>query len=351
MQSFSRVRNISKRHGSCKSLCLGVGSFYSARRAFTSLQSNEVPHKNSKEDTFQLFPSRRWGRVSYARFPAKTVESFLDATKEWPIQALEYKPFLRYQVAHLLNEICGGSLRALLLDIMMDRSKGALVASPELFTDVSQADDMVKFSTAVSHLLGGSNFDAMSQKYYARFVVKNVDSSDSYLRQAQRVMELHNDGTFVEDKTDYVLMMKIDECHVKGGNSLILHLDDWHDLDRFRNNELATKPFRWSSPPSKNTSKDVYHPVFGVDDLGRPTMSYIDQFVQPSSLEEGTWLFQLGESLESSDAKVSIGLPVGTMLIVNNSFWLHSRDKFEPDPNLHRELMRQRGYFSAPSRR
>ncbi|STI48246.1 Protein CsiD [Escherichia coli] len=41
----------------------------------------------------------------------------------------------------------------------------------------------------------------MSGQYYARFVVKNVDNSDSYLRQPHRVMELHNDGTYVEEIT------------------------------------------------------------------------------------------------------------------------------------------------------
>ncbi|MGU0172312.1 carbon starvation induced protein CsiD [Escherichia coli] len=98
--------------------------------------------------------------------------------------------------------------------------------------DVAQADEMVKLATAVAHLIGRSNFDAMSGQYYARFVVKNVDNSDSYLRQPHRVMELHNDGTYVEEITDYVLMMKIDEQNMQGGNSLLLHLDDWEHLDR-----------------------------------------------------------------------------------------------------------------------
>ncbi len=82
--------------------------------------------------------------------------------------------------------------------------------------DVKQADEMVKLATAVAHLIGRSNFDAMSGQYYARFVVKNVDNSDSYLRQPHRVMELHNDGTYVEEITDYVLMMKIDEQNMPG---------------------------------------------------------------------------------------------------------------------------------------
>ncbi len=147
---------------------------------------------------------------------------------------------------------------------------------------------MVKLATAVAHLIGRSNFDAMSGQYYARFVVKNVDNSDSYLRQPHRVMELHNDGTYVEEQTDYVLMMKIDEQNMQGGNSLLLHLDDWEHLDEFFRDPLARRPMRWAAPPSKNVSKDVFHPVFDVDSLGRPVMRYIDQFVQPKDFEEGT---------------------------------------------------------------
>jgi protein CsiD len=69
-----------------------------------------------------------------------------------------------------------------LVNTLMDRETGGLLVKPEGLNDVSQAEDMVKFSTAVAHLLGRSNFDAMSGQFYARFVVENVDNSDSYLR-------------------------------------------------------------------------------------------------------------------------------------------------------------------------
>ncbi|WP_204309110.1 carbon starvation induced protein CsiD, partial [Enterobacter hormaechei] len=84
--------------------------------------------------------------------------------------------------------------------------------------------------------------------------VKNVDNSDSYLRQPHRVMELHNDGTYLEEITDYVLMMKIDEQNMTGGNSLLLHLDDWEHLDQYFTHPLARRPMRFAAPPSKNVS-------------------------------------------------------------------------------------------------
>ena len=75
-------------------------------------------------------------------------------------------------------------------------------------------------------------------------------------------------------------------------------------------------------------------------------MSYIDQFVEPKNMEQGLYLYELGESLENDSATYSIKLNEASMLIINNYFWLHGRDKFTANKNLHRELLRQRGVFN-----
>lgn len=295
---------------------------------------------------FSLNTSPLSKRLLELKFPAATVSAFLERVSRWPVQALEYKSMLRFRVAAILNELCGGELQDLLVETLVDRDTGALLITPEGLDRVEQADEMVKFTTAVAHLYGRSNFDAMSGQYYARFVVENDDNSDSYLRQAHRVMELHNDGTFVEQDTDYVLMLKIDEQNMEGGNSLLLHLDDWDDLPKFYEDSMAHRVMRWRAPPSKNTAKDVFHPVFDTDRSGKPIMSYIDQFVQPANYEEGNYLTDLSESLESSPSILSVLVPVGSFLLINNHFWLHGRDKFVAHQGLRRELMRQRGYFT-----
>lgn len=313
--------------------------------ALTEIKSSVLPQP-ANAIGFTLAPSVQSPRLLELRFPQATVDSFLKAVDQWPVQALEYKSFLRFQIANLLDQICEGTLRPVLVNALSDRATGGLLITPEGLTNVSQAEEMVKFSTAVAHLLGRSNYDAMSSQFYARFVVENVDNSDSYLRAPHRVMELHNDGTFVNQITDYVLMMKIDEQNMEGGDSLILHLDDWEDLNKFYNSPLARRSMRWTAPPSKNVKEDVFHAIFDTDEVGRPTMRYIDQFVQPENFEEGVWLYELGESLEASPAKLSVPVPVGSFLLINNLFWLHGRDRFTPHPGLRRELMRQRGYFS-----
>ncbi|GGO88456.1 protein CsiD [Marinobacterium nitratireducens] len=310
-------------------------------QAATPLYANPV------DDTgFSLSPSARSPRLLELRFHPATVKQFLDQVADLPVQALEYKSFLRFRAAKILDDLCGNQLQPLLIETLVDRDSGALLITPEGLDDAGQAEDMVKFTTAVAHLFGRSNFDAMSSQYYARFVVRNEDDSDSYLRQAHRVMELHNDGTFVEQRTDYVLMLKIDEQNMDGGDSLLLHLDDWEHLDRFSSDPMAHRVMRWAAPPSKNTRRDVFHPVFGSDNRGRPVMSYIDQFVQPKDFEEGNWLADLSEALENSRGRLSVPVPVGSFLLINNHFWLHGRDRFTAHRGLRRELMRQRGYFT-----
>lgn len=168
---------------------------------------------------FSFTPSAQSPRLLELTFSAETTTQFLQQVAQWPVQALEYKSFLRFQVGKILDDLCGNQLQPLLIKTLLDRAEGALLINGEGIDHVSQAEEMVKLATAVAHLIGRSNFDAMSGQYYARFVVKNVDNSDSYLRQPHRVMELHNDGTYVEEQTDYVLMMKIDEQNMQGGNS------------------------------------------------------------------------------------------------------------------------------------
>ncbi|CAD6065148.1 glutarate dioxygenase GlaH [Escherichia coli] len=282
--------------------------------ALTAVHNNAV---DSGQDYsgFTLIPSAQSPRLLELTFTEQTTKQFLEQVAEWPVQALEYKSFLRFRVGKILDDLCANQLQPLLLKTLLNRAEGALLINAVGIDDVG-------------------------------FVVKNVDNSDSYLRQPHRVMELHNDGTYVEEITDYVLMMKIDEQNMQGGNSLLLHLDDWEHLDHYFRHPLARRPMRFAAPPSKNVSKDVFHPVFDVDQQGRPVMRYIDQFVQPKDFEEGVWLSELSDAIETSKGILSVPVPVGKFLLINNLFWLHGRDRFTPHPDLRRELMRQRGYFA-----
>ena len=287
-------------------------------------------------------------RVKTIILDQATVRKFCMQVKDISIQEIEYKPFLRFKIANILNKATEGTLATYLQSVLHDRSTGALVIKffEHYFKENEYMDSNVfhvLLSTAISHLIGMPNLDSMSGKFYARFTVKNTDDSDSYLRKNRR-LELHTDGTYVDEKTDWVLMQKLESLNCKGGESLILHVDDWQELDKFYNNPLANENIQWGSPPSKNVSSKVYHPVF-FNENELPCISFIDQFAEPQNMEQGLYLNDISESLEKDTNTLAIEVPVGSMLLINNSFWLHGRDKIKSHNNLSRELLRQRGVF------
>jgi protein CsiD len=244
-----------------------------------------------------------------------------------------------------LDEIYKNELSKILKELLNDRKTGAVIIEPEIKNKKFDKDFLVKLSTALAHLVGIPNFDSMSEKYYARFFVKHQDSSDSYLRKAYTNLDLHTDGTYVKEKTDWLIMTKMEEKNVSGGESVILHLDDWEHLNSLSKDPVGRQNFVWSSPKSKNVNYKVEHPVFSEDKNGKTIISYIDQFPEPQSMEQGLFLQRLSDALEESKNKVIFPLPVGSTIFSNNYFWLHGRKPFKEHSSLSRELLRIRGVF------
>ena len=264
---------------------------------------------------------------------------------KFDLTALELKPFSRFTIAKSLDDLTQSKLSELMNFILKDRNTGCFIISPKNMN--SKLDDkfFVKLSTAIAYLIGNPNFDSMAGKYYARFHVKHEDNSDSYLRKAYRNMDLHTDGTYVKEVTDWLLMTKIEEENVEGGETAMLHLDDWEFCDELSKNPVGKQDFIWGSPKSKNVDYKVEHPVFSEDSEGRPQISYIDQFPEPKNMEQGIFLQKLSDCLEGSRYKIVTKLPVGSIIVANNYFWLHGRKPFKENKALSRELLRIRGSF------
>ena len=273
------------------------------------------------------------------------IEKLIFPFNKFDVTALELKPFTRFTLAKSLDDLTNNKLSELMNSIIRDRSTGCFIIGPTNITTKINDTFLVKLSTAIAHLIGVPNHDAMAGKYYARFHVKHEDSSDSYLRKAYRNMDLHTDGTYVKDITDWLIMTKIDEQNVEGGETAMLHLDDWEHCDELYKDPVGKQNFFWGSPKSKNIDYKVEHPVFSSDEEGRPTISYIDQFPEPKNMEQGNFLQRLSDGLEESKNKIITKLPVGYSVIANNYFWLHGRKPFKENKELSRELLRIRGSF------
>ena len=273
------------------------------------------------------------------------IDKLIFPFNKFDLTALELKPFTRFTLAKSLDDLTNNKLSELMNSIIRDRSTGCFIIGPKNITAKINDTFLVKLSTAIAHLIGIPNHDAMAGKYYARFHVKHEDTSDSYLRKAYRNMDLHTDGTYVKDITDWLIMTKIDEQNVEGGETAMLHLDDWEHCEDLFNDPVGKQNFVWGSPKSKNIDYKVEHPVFSADNEGRPTISYIDQFPEPQNMEQGNFLQRLSDGLEESKNKIITKLPVGYSVIANNYFWLHGRKPFKENKELSRELLRIRGSF------
>ena len=295
--------------------------------------------------SFKIENHQKSKRVSIIKLEEKDLDRLIFPFQKHTITSLEYKPFSRFTLAKSLDEVFENKLGKALLKILNDRETGTIIIEPEISNKKFDKDFLVKLSTGLAYLVGNPNFDSMTEKYYARFHVKHQDSSDSYLRKAYTNLDLHTDGTYVKEKTDWLIMTKMEEHGVSGGESVILHLDDWEHLDELSKNPVGQQDFIWGSPKSKNVEYKVEHPVFKKDKNGKPIISYIDQFPEPKNMEQGLFLQRLSDCLEESKNKIELPLPVGSTIFSNNYFWLHGRKPFKESTNLSRELLRIRGTF------
>ena len=295
--------------------------------------------------SFTINSHEKTNRVQVVNIKGEDLDRLIFPFQKHSITSLEYKPFSRFTLAKSLDEVFENKLGKALVTILNDRETGTIIIEPEISNKKFDKDFLVKLSTGFAYLVGNPNFDSMTDKYYARFYVKHQDASDSYLRKAYTNLDLHTDGTYVKEKTDWLIMTKMEEQGVSGGESVILHLDDWEHLDELSKNPVGQQDFIWGSPKSKNVEYKVEHPVFKKDKNGKPIISYIDQFPEPKNMEQGLFLQRLSDCLEESKNKIELPLPVGSTIFSNNYFWLHGRKPFKENTNLSRELLRIRGTF------
>jgi len=298
-----------------------------------------------KIDGFEITSHEKSKRIIDIKIEDEIIDKLIFPFNKFDITALEYKPFTRFTIAKSLDDLTDNNLSTFMNSIIRDRNSGCFIIGPKSISSKINDILLVKLSTAISHLIGIPNHDAMAGKYYARFFVKHEDKSDSYLRKAYTNMDLHTDGTYTKEVTDWLLMTKIEEQNVAGGETAMLHLDDWEHCDDLFNNSTSKQNFIWGSPKSKNIEYKVEHPIFSTDNQGRPHISYIDQFPEPKNMEQGIFLQKLSDGLEESKNKIITKLPVGSTIVANNYFWLHGRKPFKENKKLSRELLRIRGAF------
>ena len=218
-------------------------------------------YNQNKIEGIEISTNNKSKRIIELYLKDDFIKKLIFPFKRFDIMALEYKPFTRFTLAKNLDDLTQNKLKKFINAILKDRNTGCFLL--KINNENKKIDDnfLVKLSTAITHLIGVPNHDSMSEKYYARFFVKHEDDSDSYLRKAYTNMDLHTDGTYVNQITDWILMTKIEEKNVKGGETTLLHLDDLENLKELSEDPLGRQNFIWGSPKSKNVDYKVEHPV------------------------------------------------------------------------------------------
>tara|TARA_B100000787_G_scaffold68419_1_gene50322 strand:+ start:130 stop:1053 length:924 start_codon:yes stop_codon:yes gene_type:complete len=298
-----------------------------------------------KLEGFEITEHEGSKRIINIKIGEEILDKLIFPFNKFDITALEYKPFTRFTIAKSLDDLTSNKLSKLLNSIIRDRETGCFIIGPKNVSSKIDDNFLVKLSTSIAYLIGNPNHDSMAGKYYARFFVKHEDKSDSYLRKGYSNMDLHTDGTYVKEITDWLLMTKIEEQYAEGGETTMLHLDDWEHCEDLFKDPVGKQDFIWGSPKSKNIEYKVSHPIFSEDEKKRPLISYIDQFPEPQNMDQGIFLQKLSDALEESKNKVITKLPVSSMIVANNYFWLHGRRLFKENKKLRRELLRIRGTF------
>ena len=158
-----------------------------------------------KIDGFEINFNEKSKRIINIDIGDEILNKLIFPFNKFDITALEYKPFTRFTIAKSLDDLSNNKLSNILNKIIRDRNTGCFIIKPKKL--ISKIDEifLVKLSTAVAHLIGIPNHDAMAGKYYARFHVKHEDKSDSYLRKAYTNMDLHTDGTYAVSYTHLTL--------------------------------------------------------------------------------------------------------------------------------------------------
>ena len=194
-----------------------------------------------KIDGFEILEHKKSKRIIDIKIEDEIIDKLIFPFNKFDITALEYKPFTRFTIAKSLDDLTNNKLSKLMNSIIRDRKTGCFIIGPKKINSKINDIFLVKLSTAISHLIGNPNYDSMAGKYYARFCVKHEDKSDSYLRKAYINMDLHTDGSYVKEKTDWLLMTKIEENYAEGGETAMLHLDDWEHCDELFKDPIGKK--------------------------------------------------------------------------------------------------------------
>jgi protein CsiD len=318
-----------------------------------------IVHAKSNTDIsvkkYKIWPDSRNSRISQIVIDADALNQFCESASVEELNyglldAFKYVPFAKRELSRLLLTFLGESFKDDVLSVLQDYEKGGLIVNLQALPNLKHR---LWFITALSFLIGNPRSDA-NGSHLAHFEMTDLRKDDPPLLNPYFILPFHTDGTFFEGDTDWILMLKTIEEEVIGGESNLLHLEDWAEWERFKQHKLANHRFIFRGPSnsdyrrkdigSRGDTGEVERPFFFTH-LDNSAFRFTFQWVHPRNTEEAKFIRDMHISLMHEMKLNVFPLAVNELYCVNNRIWLHGRLSMQPSNNLRREAYRIIGSF------
>lgn len=290
------------------------------------------------------------GRICHYAFSDSVVDRFLGQSHAIGLTDMHFIPYKRYLLADNFLRASGGGFDTQLLARLCDYASGCAIVQ---FGSAFAREDYIKLATAIAHLISKPSIQGPGGSYYGISKIVDDDNPTLKLLYPYANFSLHADGVFEDNPVDWLMMMQLREQHVTGGKSRLLHMADWEAYDVFHD-DPANQVIRHGLL-EKDGRYDVFRKFTSLEPSrarilhkrdGMNTVKFVDQYVIPETIAQARFIERFQASVESSPQVYETALPVGSMIILNNNFWMHGRSAFEQHPHLEREQLRQYGCFT-----
>ena len=102
--------------------------------------------------SFKISDHQSSKRVKVIKFEEKDLDRLIFPFKKHTIVSLEYKPFSRFSLARVSDEVFENNWSQTLVKILNNRETGTVIVEPEIGNKKFDKDFLVKLSTGLAYL-------------------------------------------------------------------------------------------------------------------------------------------------------------------------------------------------------
>lgn len=151
---------------------------------------------------------------------------------------------------------------------------------------------------------------------------------------------------------DFLVLSCVAREHCVGGRTLLLHLDDWDERERFLACRHAFQPFPWVFPRTGLLSHDNSNRC--DRSLFWRAEGWLCIRLSPGNMQppqgphdsHAAYVNDLQASLARSPSLHRFVLEPGELMVLNNRVWVHGREPLHLDPLLRRHLLSVHAHFA-----